>query len=95
MKAATYSKNNNIPIKAGNVLSADEFYSDDVNHYKQWADYGVLCVEMEAAGIYTIAAKYKVQALAILTISDSLVSVVYVTIATPDEVPIRWTPILI
>ena len=74
MKAATYSKNNNIPIKAGNVLSADEFYSDDVNHYKQWADYGVLCVEMEAAGIYTIAAKYEVQALAILTISDSLVS---------------------
>ena len=74
IKAATYAKNNNIPIKAGNVLSADEFYSDDVNHYKQWADYGVLCVEMEAAGIYTIAAKYKVQALAILTISDSLVS---------------------
>ncbi|WP_339702443.1 purine-nucleoside phosphorylase [uncultured Marixanthomonas sp.] len=74
MKAATYSKNNNIPIKAGNVLSADEFYGDDVNHYKQWADYGVFCVEMEAAGIYTIAAKYKVQALAILTISDSLVS---------------------
>ncbi|RFN60236.1 hypothetical protein DZ858_09405 [Marixanthomonas ophiurae] len=29
---------------------------------------------MEAAGLYTIAAKYKVQALAILTISDSLVS---------------------
>jgi len=74
MKATTYAKNSNIPIKAGNVLSADEFYGDDVNNYKQWADYGVLCVEMEAAGLYTIAAKYKVQALAILTISDSLVS---------------------
>jgi len=74
MKAATYAKNNDIPIKAGNVLSADEFYGDDVNNYKKWADYGVLCVEMEAAGLYTIAAKYNVQALAILTISDSLVT---------------------
>ena len=74
MKAATSAKNNDIPIKAGNVLSADEFYGDDVNNYKKWADYGVLCVEMEAAGLYTIAAKYNVQALAILTISDSLVT---------------------
>nr|WP_317124720.1 hypothetical protein [Marixanthomonas ophiurae] len=41
---------------------------------KQWTNYNIFCVEMEAAGLYTIAAKYKVQALAILTISDSLVS---------------------
>lgn len=74
MKAALYAKENNIPIKAGNVLSADEFYDDDYNSYKQWANFGVLCVEMEAAGLYTIAAKFKVKALAILTISDSLVT---------------------
>jgi len=74
MKAALYTKENNIVIKAGNVLSADEFYEDDINSYKQWADFGVLCVEMEAAGLYTIASKYGVQALTILTISDSLVT---------------------
>ncbi len=74
MKAALYAKKNDIPIKAGNVLSADEFYEDDFNSYKKWAKYGVLCVEMEAAGLYTIAAKYNVKALAILTISDSLVT---------------------
>ena len=74
MKAATYARENNIPIKAGNVLSADEFYEDDFDSYKQWAEFGVLCVEMEAAGLYTIAAKHNVNALAILTISDSLVS---------------------
>jgi purine-nucleoside phosphorylase len=74
MKAATYAQNNNIDIKAGNVLSSDQFYEDDFNNYKKWADFGVLCVEMEAAGLYTIAAKFKVQALAILTISDSLVT---------------------
>lgn len=74
MKAALYARENNIPIKAGNVLSTDEFYEDDFDAYKHWADFGVLCVEMEAAGLYTVAAKYNVKALAILTISDSLVT---------------------
>lgn len=74
MKAALYAKENKIAIKAGNVLSSDEFYADDFESYKKWADFGVLCVEMEAAGIYTIAAKFKVKALAILTISDSLIT---------------------
>lgn len=74
LKACTYAKEHNIPIKAGNILSADEFYEDDFNNFKQWADYGVLCVEMETAGLYTIAAKFKVKALSILTISDSLVT---------------------
>ena len=74
MKAALYAKENNIPIKAGNVLSADEFYEDDFDAYKKWAEFGVLCVEMETAGLYTIAAKFNVKALAILTVSDSLMT---------------------
>lgn len=74
IKAAQYARDNHIPIKAGNVLSSDQFYEDDFNSFKKWADFGVLCVEMEAAGLYTIAAKFKVKALAILTISDSLVT---------------------
>ncbi|MEL0456011.1 purine-nucleoside phosphorylase [Flavobacteriaceae bacterium SZ-1-7] len=74
MNAALYAKNNNIPIKAGNVLTADEFYEDDVNAYKKWAEFGVLSVEMETAGLYTIAAKFNVKALSILTVSDSLVT---------------------
>ena len=74
MKAAQFAAVNNIPIKAGNVLSADQFYDDNFESYKKWAEFGVLCVEMEAAGLYTIAAKYNVKALTILTISDSLVS---------------------
>lgn len=74
LKACFYAKNNNIPVKAGNVLSTDEFYEEDPNSYKKWANYGVLCVEMETAGIYSIAAKYRVKAITILTISDSLVT---------------------
>ncbi|MGB5204474.1 purine-nucleoside phosphorylase [Eudoraea sp.] len=74
MKAALYAQENNIPIKAGNVLSSDQYYDEDPLDFKKWAKYGVLCVEMEAAGLYTIAAKYNIEALAILTISDSLVT---------------------
>jgi purine-nucleoside phosphorylase len=74
LKACLYARENNIPIKAGNVLSADEFYEDDSDFYKKWALYGVLCVEMETAGLYTIAAKHNVNALSILTISDSLIN---------------------
>jgi len=73
-KAVVAAKKLNIPIKAGNVLSSDEFYTDNFEDYKHWADFGVLCVEMETAGLYTAAAKHKVNALTILTISDSLVT---------------------
>jgi purine-nucleoside phosphorylase len=73
-KAISEAESRNIPIKAGNVLSSDEFYTDNFNDYKHWAEFGVLCVEMETAGIYTAAAKHNVNALSILTISDSLVT---------------------
>lgn len=74
IKAVEVAKKNNIPIKAGNVLTSDLFYEDQFESYQKWADFGVLCVEMESAALYTLAAKYKVNALSILTISDSLVS---------------------
>ncbi|MDB9755121.1 purine-nucleoside phosphorylase [Winogradskyella sp.] len=74
IKAVEIAKSKNIEIKAGNVLSSDEFYEDDKEAYKKWSKFGVLCVEMEAAGLYTVAAKHNANALAILTISDSLVT---------------------
>lgn len=74
IKAVEAAKAKNIEVKAGNVFSSDEFYADDFESYKKWSKFGVLCVEMEAAGLYTMAAKHNVNALAILTISDSLVT---------------------
>ncbi|PTX41638.1 purine-nucleoside phosphorylase [Christiangramia gaetbulicola] len=74
MKAVEYAQENQIDFTAGNVLSSDIFYDDDPDYYKKWAKYGVLCAEMETAGIYTLAAKFGVKALSILTISDSLVN---------------------
>ena len=74
MKAVKYANINNIDFRAGNILSSDIFYDDNPEYYKKWASYGVLCAEMETAGIYTLAAKFGVKALSILTISDSLVN---------------------
>jgi purine-nucleoside phosphorylase len=74
MKAYQVAKELNISVKTGNILSSDEFYDDDPDSYKKWAEYGVLCVEMETAALYTIAAKYGAKALGIFTISDSLVT---------------------
>ncbi len=74
IKAYHAAQELNIPVKTGNILSSDEFYDEDPDYYKKWAKYGVLCVEMETAALYTIAAKYKANALAVFTISDSLVT---------------------
>ena len=57
----------------GNVVSSDLFY-DDKENWKLWASYGVLGVEMEAAELYTLAAKYERKALAILTVSDHILT---------------------
>ena len=73
-KVLKTAEEKNIKIKAGNILTSDEFYNDDSTYFKKWAEFGVLAVEMETAALYTLASKYKAKALSILTISDSLVS---------------------
>ncbi len=73
MDAVYMARKKNIAVKAGNVLTSDIFYQENPDYYKKWATYGVLCVEMETAALYTIASRFHVQALSILTISDSLV----------------------
>ncbi|MCW1929155.1 purine-nucleoside phosphorylase [Bhargavaea beijingensis] len=60
-------------LKVGNVFTEDLFYSEDAEHEK-WASYGVLAVEMETAALYTLAAKFGRQALAVLTVSDHILT---------------------
>ncbi len=63
-----------IPCRVGPILSSDLFYQDDMNRWKKWAQYGILAVEMEAAELYTLGAKFGIDTLAILTVSDSIVT---------------------
>lgn len=72
--AVERAKSMDLTVKAGNVLSSDSFYTDDPDEWKMWAAFNVLAVEMESSALYTLAAKYGVQALTILTVSDSLVT---------------------
>lgn len=60
--------------KVGSIYSSDIFYDDDKEDWKTWAKYGCLGVEMETAALYTIAAKYGVNALTLLTVSDHFVT---------------------
>ncbi len=57
--------------KVGLCVSSDNFY-DDKSNWKLWAEYGALGLEMEASELYTLAAKFKRKALAILTVSDHI-----------------------
>ena len=71
--AVTKAKALNITVKVGNIISVDRFYDEEIDSAKL-ADYGVLAVEMEAAALYTLAAKFKAHALALFTVSDHLVT---------------------
>jgi len=74
LKAYEAANASHANVHVGNILTSDTFYHDDPESWKRWAAFGVLVVEMETAGLYTLAAKYGVDALSILTVSDSLVS---------------------
>ena len=62
-----------IEMPVGNLLSSDVFY-DASNSTMKWAEMGVLAVEMESAALYMTAAKLGKRALAICSISDSIVT---------------------
>jgi len=66
------AKARDLRVRVGGILTSDAFYDDDPEWWKRWAAYGVLAVEMETAALYTLAAKYGVDALSILTVSDRL-----------------------
>ena len=61
-----------IAVKVGNIFSADLFYSPDPDMFTVMKKYGIVGVEMEAAGIYGVAAEFGARALTICTVSDHI-----------------------
>lgn len=59
-------------VKVGNLFSADLFYNPDATMFDVMEKYGVLGVEMEAAGLYGVCAEYGANGLAICTVSDHI-----------------------
>jgi len=72
-KAVANTKKLNIHATVGNIISVDRFYDEDIDNDKL-RKYGILAVEMEAAALYTLAAEAHVQALALFTVSDHLLT---------------------
>lgn len=70
--AVNAAKNLGVNVKVGNLFSADLFYSVDPEMFNIMEKYNILGVEMEAAGIYGVAAEYGAKALAICTVSDHI-----------------------
>lgn len=61
-----------ISVKVGNIFSTDLFYSPDPQIFDVLEKYGILGVEMEAAGIYGLAAEFGIRALVICTVSNHI-----------------------
>ena len=73
-KAVAAAEAHEVRYHVGNIFSADLFYTPDPDMFETMAKYNVYGIEMEAAGIYPIAAEHGAEALAICTVSDDIPS---------------------
>ena len=58
----------------GGIYSSDVFYDERPDLNEQMIRHGILGVEMEAAELYNLAARHGCRALAVLTVSDHLIT---------------------
>ena len=62
----------NVPVKIGNLFSADLFYTPLPEMFDRMEAMGVLGVEMEAAGLFGVCAEFGARGMAICTVSDHI-----------------------
>ena len=74
LRAYEAARAGGISVHVGNVFTTDTFYGDDRGGEQRLAAHGTLAVEMETAALYTIAARFGARALAVLTVSDHLLT---------------------
>ena len=72
--AVTAAEKTASPVHVGGIYSSDVFYDERPDLNEQMIRHGVLAVEMEAAELYNLAARHGVRALAVLTVSDHLIT---------------------
>jgi len=64
--------NKSIAVEVGNIFSADLFYTPDPDMFDIMEKYNILGIEMEAAGLYGLAAEFGAKAVTICTVSDHI-----------------------
>jgi len=71
-KAVDAAKQKNLNVLTGSCFSSDFFYHPVPTLIDQMEKLNILCIEMESAGLFGVAAEYGAKALSILTISDHI-----------------------
>ena len=71
-EAVKQARAQNVSVKVGNVFTSDLFYTPESELFEKMERLGILGVDMEAAGIYGVAADHGAKALTILTVSDHI-----------------------
>lgn len=72
-KAVAAARAASIPVRVGNVFTSDLFYSPDSELMPALEKMNILAVDMEAAGLYGVAAEYGAKALTVMTVSDHII----------------------
>ena len=72
--AANAAASRPVATHVGGIYSSDVFYDERPDLNEQMTRHGILGVEMEAAELYILAARHKARALAVLTVSDHLLT---------------------
>ncbi|MBB5173991.1 purine-nucleoside phosphorylase [Texcoconibacillus texcoconensis] len=73
-KAHDIATERNFNVSVGNVYTSDNFYTEEKELTNTLANHDVLAVEMETTALYTLAAKFGVSALTVLTVSDHIIT---------------------
>jgi purine-nucleoside phosphorylase len=71
-RAVKAARDQGVPVRVGNVFSSDLFYTPQPQIFDVMEKMGILGIEMEAAGLYGVAAEHNARALTILTVSDHI-----------------------
>lgn len=72
--AVTVAEARGVGLHVGGIYSSDVFYDERPDLNEIMTRHGILGVEMEAAELYNLALRHKVRALAVLTVSDHLLT---------------------
>ncbi len=72
--AAEAAKSMDVDVHVGGIYSSDTFYDERLDLNKEMQRHGILGVEMEAAELYILAARYGRRALGVMTVSDHLLT---------------------
>ncbi len=74
LKAYKAANDLNIKTYQGSVFSTNTFYDEAPDRWDKWIKHGILGVDMETQILFTLAKRFDVKALSVLTVSDNIIT---------------------